>query len=53
VRVRDPRAAAASLAHLSNRKFGTPNDMEFDSQVIQLCESGSHPVADGLDCCGF
>ncbi len=38
VRVRDPRAAAASAAHLSNRKFGVNDDADYEAQVIWLCE---------------
>jgi hypothetical protein len=38
VRVRDPRAAAASAVGLSNRKFGSPDDIDYESQMIQTCE---------------
>jgi hypothetical protein len=37
VRVRDPRAAAASAVGLSNRKFGGPDDIDYESQMIQTC----------------
>lgn len=43
VRVRDPRPAAASAVNLSNRKFGKPYDIDFESQVIQLCERSFIP----------
>ena len=38
VRVRDPRAAAASAVGLSNRKFGSPDDIDYESQMTQTCE---------------
>jgi hypothetical protein len=38
VRVRDPRAAAASAVGLSNRKFGSPDDIDYQSQMTQICE---------------
>jgi hypothetical protein len=38
VRVRDPRAAAASAVGLSNQKFGGPDDIDYESQMIQTCE---------------
>ena len=43
VRVRDPRPAAASTINLSNRKFGIPDDIDHESQVIQLCEQAFIP----------
>lgn len=47
VRARDPRAAAASAVGLSNRKFGPPQDIDYESQVIQLCEQNFIPwIAD-------
>jgi hypothetical protein len=49
VRARDPRAAAASAAGLSNRKFGAPGDIDYESQVIRLCEQTFIPwVADWI-----
>ena len=49
VRVRDPRAAAASAISLSNRKFGMPDDIDHERQVIGLCEQAFIPwVADWL-----
>jgi hypothetical protein len=38
VRVRDPRAAAASMTRLLNRRFGAPQHVTYESQMIQLCE---------------
>ena len=38
VRVRAQRAAADSAVGLSNRKFGSPDDIDYESQVIQTCE---------------
>ena len=38
VRIRDPRAAAASAVGLSNRKFGSPDDIDYESQMTQTCE---------------
>jgi hypothetical protein len=43
VRARDPRAAAASAVGLSNRKFGPPQDIDYESQVIRLCEQNFIP----------
>jgi hypothetical protein len=49
VRVRDPRAAAASAVILSNRKYGEPDDIDHESQVIGLCEAAFIPwVADWI-----
>jgi hypothetical protein len=49
VRARDPRAAAASVIGLSNRKFGPPDDIDYESQVIQQCEQTIIPwVADWI-----
>jgi hypothetical protein len=49
VRVRDPRAAAASAANLENRRYGAPNDIDFDTQVLRLCERSFIPwVVDWL-----
>jgi hypothetical protein len=47
VRARDPRAAAASAVGLSNRKFGPPQDIDYENQVIELCEQNFIPwIAD-------
>jgi hypothetical protein len=43
VRVRDPRPAAASAINLSNRKFGMPDDIDHERQVIRLCEQAFIP----------
>ena len=43
VRVRDPRPAAASAINLSNRKFGPPDDIDHERQVIRLCEQAFIP----------
>jgi len=43
VRVRDPRSAAASAVNLSNRKYGTEDDIDYESRVIQLCEQSFIP----------
>jgi hypothetical protein len=49
VRARDPRAAAASAVGLSNRKFGPPQDIDYESQVIRLAEQSFIPwVADWI-----
>ena len=49
VRARDPRAAAASAVGLSNRKFGPPEDIDYESQVIRLCEQNFIPwIADWI-----
>jgi hypothetical protein len=49
VRVRDPRPAAASAISLSNRKFGTSDNIDHERQVIRLCEQAFIPwVADWL-----
>ena len=49
VRARDPRAAAASAVGLSNRKFGRPEDIDYESQVTRLCEQIFIPwIADWL-----
>jgi hypothetical protein len=49
VRARDPRAAAASAVGLSNRKFGPPEDIDYENQVIQLCERNFIPwIADWI-----
>jgi len=49
VRVRDPRPAAASAVNLSNRKYGKPVDLDYESQVIRLCAQAFIPwVADWL-----
>jgi len=47
VRARDPRAAAASAVGLSNRKFGPPEDIDYESQVIRLCEQNFIPWVAG------
>ena len=49
VRVRDPRAAAASAVGLSNRKFGSPDDIDYESQMIQTCEQFLIPMDRRLD----
>jgi hypothetical protein len=43
VRARDPRAAAVSAANLYNRIYGTPKDIDFEIQVIELCEQAFIP----------
>lgn len=49
VRVRDPRPAAASAVNLSNRKYGEPDDIDHESQVIRLCEQSFIPwIADWI-----
>ena len=49
VRVRDPRPAAASAVNLSNRKFGMPDDIGHERQVVQLCEQAFIPwIADWI-----
>jgi hypothetical protein len=49
VRVRDPRPAAASAINLSNRKYGKPDDIDHESQVIRLCEQSFIPwIADWI-----
>ncbi len=47
VRVRDPRPAAASSVNLFNRRFGTPDDIDFETQVIEQCEQAFIPWATG------
>jgi hypothetical protein len=49
VRVRDPRPAAASMANLLNRRFGAPDNVDGERQIIQLCEQYFIPwVSDWL-----
>ncbi len=49
VRVRDPRPAAASMASLLNRRFGAPDGIDSESQIIALCEGYFIPwIADWL-----
>jgi hypothetical protein len=43
VRVRDPRSAAASTINMRNRHLGAPNDIDYESQVIGLCEHSYIP----------
>jgi hypothetical protein len=43
VRARDPRPAAASAIGLSDRKFGKPDDIDYENQVIRLCEQAFTP----------
>jgi hypothetical protein len=43
VRARDPRPAAASSVILFNRRFGTPEDIDFETQVIEQCEQAFIP----------
>jgi hypothetical protein len=45
VRIRDPRPAAASAVNLSNQKYGVPDDIYHESQVIQFCEQSFIPWA--------
>jgi hypothetical protein len=47
VRARDPRPAAASLVTLYNRRFGTPKDIDFETQVIEQCEQAFIPWVTG------
>ena len=49
VRVRDPRPATASMANLLNRRFGVPDHIDYESQVVALCEQYFIPwIADWL-----
>jgi hypothetical protein len=49
VRLRDPRAAAASMVNLLNRRFGSPQGIDHESQVIAMCEQSFIPwVADWM-----
>jgi len=49
VRARDPRPSAASAVDLANRRFGTPEDIDFETQVVELCEQAFIPwVTDWL-----
>jgi hypothetical protein len=53
IRVRDPRPAAASMANLLNRRYGTPGHIDYESQVIWLCEQYFIPwIADWLTAAG-
>jgi hypothetical protein len=53
VRVRDPRPAAASMAKLINRRFGALAHIDFESQVVELCEQYFIPwIADWLAAAG-
>ena len=45
VRARDPRPAAASSLSLSNLRYGTSNDVDFERQMIDLCEGQFIPWA--------
>ena len=47
VRVRDPRPAAASSVNLFNRRHGTPDDIDFETQVIEECEQAFIPWVAG------
>lgn len=49
MRVRDPRSAAVSSIKLENRRHGVADGIDFESQVIKLCEQDFIPwVADWL-----
>lgn len=43
VRLRDPRSAAASMVNLLNRRFGAPDGVDYESQIVAMCEQSFIP----------
>jgi hypothetical protein len=43
VRARDPRSAAASMVNLLNRRFGAPEAVDDESQIVAMCEQAFIP----------